>query len=393
MSRRTIFPVILTLLIFLICDTILFLGLSYIESRKHILYRSTTISSEDLASFLRARFDPLLGWDIHVDERTNLGTRGNRDYPEKPRYRLKAFGDSFVYGAEVAEDETFCAYVEERTGWDCLNYGVGGYGPDQAFLKYRSNHIPADYTILGVLCENIGRVVSYYPPFYMREWTPPKPRYVKEGETFRLLESPIHDRQEAIKLLDERFIDTLKPNDYWPYYYEEILNAPDRLRWPATWTVLKHLRYFVWGARTGLNKRFGSNYDAARQVYKYTHLYESDSEALAILRHILDEFVALAHDRGEVPIIVFFPDQFSLDLKRDHGRLPHAPIAAYAEGAGYNTIDFGKVLSGEDYSPYFLYYNSHYSPAGNERVASEIVRFIERLERESAAPNSPQVDP
>jgi hypothetical protein len=387
-SRRTLFPVILILLIFLICDTILYVGLSYVESRKHIFYRSTTISSKDLERFLDTRFDPLLGWDIHVDERSNLGTRGSRDYPERPKYRLKAFGDSFVYGAEVTEDETLCALMEDRTGWDCLNYGVGGHGPDQALLKYRANRIPTDYTILGILCENIGRVVSYYPAFYMREWAPPKPRFIKSGDDFRLLESPIRNRQEALKLLDGEFIETLKAHDYWPHYYEEVLGAPERLGWPATWTVLKHLRYFTWGVETGFKRRFGDNYDAARSVYKYTHLYEPSSEALAILEHILDEFVALAGERGEVPIILFFADQFSLDLMRDYGRFPHAPITAYAKEAGYHTIDFGEALSGGDYAPYFLYYNSHYSPAGNERVAAEVVRFIEELEGGGTGGNS-----
>jgi hypothetical protein len=387
-SRRTFFPVILVLLIFLVCDTILYVGLSYIESRKHIFYRSTTISKEDLARFLDTRFDPVLGWDIHVDERTNLGTRGSRDYPEKPRYKLKAFGDSFVYGAEVTESETFCAFIEERTGWDCLNYGVGGHGPDQALLKYRSNEMSTDCTILGILCENIGRVVSHYPAFYMREWAPPKPRFYKVGDAYEILESPIRSREDAVKLLDEDFIDALKVHDYWPYYYEEVLGAPDRLRWPATWTVLGHLRYFAWGVQTGIKKRFGDDYDAAKSVYKYTHLYESDSEALAILKHILDEFVALARERGEVPVILFFPDQFSLDLYRDYGRFPHAPIAAYAEEAGYHTIDFGEVLSAEDYTAYFLYYNSHYAPAGNERIAREVISFIEQLERGEAEAES-----
>ena len=67
--------------------------------------------------------------------------------------------------------------------------------------------------------------------------------------------------------------------------------------------------------------------------------------------------------------------------------------AAYAEEAGYNVIDFGGVLSGEDYSPYFFYYNSHYSPAGNERVAVEIVRFIEQLERDGAGRDPMQARP
>ena len=86
MRRRFLFPLILGLIIFLICDTVLYLGLSYVESKKHIIYRSTTISPENLRKFLRTRFDPLLGWDIHVGEKTNLGTRGPHDYEEKTNY-------------------------------------------------------------------------------------------------------------------------------------------------------------------------------------------------------------------------------------------------------------------------------------------------------------------
>ncbi len=83
----------------------------------------------------------LLEKDSRFDFRP-LGLRGRREYSSKAAadaVRVGAFGDSFVFGSEVGNDDVWSAQAERsEPGLEVLNYGVGGYGTDQALMLYRS---------------------------------------------------------------------------------------------------------------------------------------------------------------------------------------------------------------------------------------------------------------
>lgn len=242
-NKRTVFWILFIVLILFLTDTLLFLGLSFISKKKNIFYGQTRISATKVAMWRENSFDPMLGWKLHRAEANNLGARRNTDYDPKPGYDIKTFGDSFTMGAEVSTDNTYQSFIEKETGWDCLNFGVGAYGPDQAILSYKRMDIKSKYAVLGILSENIGRVVSYYPSWYMREWFPPKPRFKKVDGEIQLIETPISRKKKAEQLLDDDFIATLRKSDYWPDYYENQLHAPANLQWPAFYTILGHLPF------------------------------------------------------------------------------------------------------------------------------------------------------
>ena len=374
--------------LFLIVDTAMYFTFSWLNTKRNLFYDSRTVTEEQLRSFLDMSFDPALGWNVARVDRSNLGTRRPQDYPVKATYKLKAFGDSFTYGAEVGPADSFCAAFERTTDWDCLNYGVNGYGPDQALLRYASIPVRSEYTMLGILSENIGRVVSHYPPFYMRWWAPPKPRFINQKGHFTLLEAPIRSESEATKLLDSRYIDSLKAFDYWPTYYEQVQHAPARLEWPATWMVLKHADFFWARIAIEVKRRVMPSYEVEKETYKYYHLYDSNTEALGILEHVIDEFVRTARQRGEIPLIVVFSDQFSLDLMKKYGTNPYAPLVDFLKQRAYAHVDMGSIFLNEPYGDYFLYHNGHFSPRGNARVAQALAEFIGR-----AAENSPDQRP
>lgn len=97
-------------------------------------------------------FDPELGWTNQPGRASVLpivigeqGARGGRDYPPEPAegvLRLAYFGTSFVFGSEVADEETWCAQLEELDPrLEALNFGVGGYGTGQALLRMRRERL------------------------------------------------------------------------------------------------------------------------------------------------------------------------------------------------------------------------------------------------------------
>ena len=384
-SRRTViagYAVILGI-VWLVADTALYFAFDWLNTKRNLFYDSRVITPQELDKFLEmGYFEPNVGWTTARIERNNLGTRRWQDYPVKASYKIKAFGDSFTYGGEVEPGESYCAFIERQAGWDCLNYGVNGYGPDQSLLRYAASPVRTEYTILGVLCENIGRVVSRNPTYYMRWKLPPKPRFVRDGKGgFTLLDTPIHNHEEARRMLDSAFMDSLKGEDYWPAYYEKVQGAPPRLEWPATWMVLKHFDFFAQRAAIEFKRRASPSYEVDKQTYKYYHLYDSDTEALEIFRYTIDEFVKTARSKGEVPLIIVFADEFSLDMMKKYGKNPYAPLLDFVKQRGYDHVDVGAIFLEEGYGDLFVARNAHYNPKGNARVARAVVELIENVSK------------
>ena len=68
------------------------------------------------------------------------GQRATHEYAPQARpgvTRIAAFGDSFVHGDEVTTEQAWPAQLEGLdSDLEVLNYGVTGYGIDQAMLRY-----------------------------------------------------------------------------------------------------------------------------------------------------------------------------------------------------------------------------------------------------------------
>src|SRR4051794_2044350 len=96
-------------------------------------------------------FDQQLGWSIapsmvgvapKATYRSNAeGIRALREYSPRPPEtgpRIAAFGDSFTHCDDVENDECWTSQLESSTpGLEVMNFGVSGFAPDQAWLRYQ----------------------------------------------------------------------------------------------------------------------------------------------------------------------------------------------------------------------------------------------------------------
>lgn len=116
-------------------------------------------------------YDEKLGWapipgssgtDQHGNPVTILadGTRSNgAPVPLSTVGRVLAVGDSFVFGDEVADTESWPAQLERRLGRQVINGGVNGYGLDQAVLRAKDlivRHRP-EILVFSVFPDDIPR--------------------------------------------------------------------------------------------------------------------------------------------------------------------------------------------------------------------------------------------
>src|SRR5262245_27375193 len=72
---------------------------------------------------------------------------------------ILAVGDSFTYGDEVRDEETWPARLQALTGRRVLNGGVTGYGLDQTVLRLErlAEAYAPSLVILGFIADDIRR--------------------------------------------------------------------------------------------------------------------------------------------------------------------------------------------------------------------------------------------
>lgn len=157
------------------------------------------------ARFLEASYDPDLGWDnrqpLSRDAENCLGQSvrytfnewAGRETGSAAPFDILVVGDSYTFGHEANDEESYPYRLAELTGRSVGNFGVGGYGPYQAVLKFErllQTHPGATVAILGITYENIRRMpnrfrlayhnstglIYSFKPYIDIEHEPPSPR-------------------------------------------------------------------------------------------------------------------------------------------------------------------------------------------------------------------------
>jgi hypothetical protein len=303
------FWVILALMLFGALEALSFAGLQLIHYMRPRFFREefvarhfASLTNDDFLRFKRCSYDPQLGWD-HKPNRTWRETNhaghivvtsyapdgARRDGLPAKADLIATYGDSFTASAEVNDDETWQFYLEKQLGYEVKNFGVRGYGTDQALLKLERDIAHGEISpilILGVFEENINRIVNQFRPFYLPETDGRlafKPVFhVKEG---RLILEPNPLTPEAASVSEaEETAHKLVQTDYWA--------KPDlQNRFPYILQIPSVLG-LVWGE---LERR------------RLPYLWQ-DERAAELMSMIISRFVATVKAAGVTPIILFIPD-------------------------------------------------------------------------------------
>jgi lysophospholipase L1-like esterase len=126
------------------------------------------------------------GWTSNVDASSIRSNGRSTSTASRP---ILAVGDSFTFGNEVEDGETWAANLERILNKCVLNGGVGAYGIDQAFLRAELllEQYDPDVVILAFISDDINRTeYSYYP--YGRGW---KPYFTYENGALSLRNVPV----------------------------------------------------------------------------------------------------------------------------------------------------------------------------------------------------------
>jgi len=378
-KKKILFSLITFFFLWLIFDTSLYVFLKVIQKKHNIFFEFVVPDSKQIEGYANKYYHQKWGWDTFEERKGQFGNRKGRNYPKKESYTLKTFGDSFTYADDVEDNETWEHYIEDGTNWECLNFGVLGYGTDQALLKYKDTKIKTKYTILAILDENIGRIMCQWWGFYREGDVGIKPKFsFDKNKNIILFENPINNKNEVKRLGDINFLNELKKDDYWYGYYTK-LGGPNKLAWPATYTVLTHTRFFINYSRIYLNHILAPTYESETAIKKFYHLYKKDSDGIRIMKYIVDEFINTANKRGEIPVIIIFPVIHSVDIYKKFNKKAHQTLVDYLNDIQCNFIDFTDIFVKEKYINYYQNKDGHFTVDGNKKVADVLVEYIKKL--------------
>lgn len=327
---------------------------------------SAYVVAPDQLALLAKAYDPDLGWAPRYPT-----PHGERPTPRTfQRPWMMAFGDSFTHCDEVADGETWEVFLAERTGTNVYNFGVGGFGTDQAYLRYRqkAGELPTDVVSLGFTLESINRVVNVYRKFYwIRTGIPlTKPRFRLENGRLELVRNPLQTAEDIEKLTDPAFVDRIGRDDHW--YSQASLPV---LSFPYTELLLDPR---IW--RQALGRRAERETDAR----PFEDLWQ-DASTRALLLAILDAFVIDTTAAGSRPVLLLFPNRPDVEaLIRGRQAPGRTHFLQHCRDRGYACFDgvasfAGALADVPDRSAYYRV-GAHLSPQGNELFARELYGFL-----------------
>ena len=390
MNRKVVLWISTICVLYLGVELVSLLGLFLLRSFRHIEYvtaPSATLSDrhrEILSGFLQGNpryftISPELGWTIKKNgvaplyRANSQGIRGDREYTSNiPAgvIRISSFGDSYTHCDDVANSDTWQQQLQQMdSGLEVLNFGVGGFGLDQAFLRYQeeTERFPSNIVFIGYMTENIFRHVNVFRPFYLPATSTPlsKPRFALHGGKLTLLENPMQDYSAYEQLLahPKTTLSLLGKNDH---FFDTIYNS-SKLDFLPSYRLASILTYL-----------YLNNTDIIVDGN-----YNTESEAFQVTLRLLDEFYASARKNDALPVILIFPEPADVIRYQQDSTRQYSALIDYLNMKKYSYIDLLDIFANLNKpmrveklfaAPGF----NHYSPLANRHVAQAIWQYLQQ---------------
>jgi hypothetical protein len=282
-----------------------------------------------------------------------------------------------VYGSEVRNAEAWATVMERRDPTsEVLNFGVGGYGVDQAYLRYLTEGVEMDprIVVLGFTPDDLGRVTNVYRRFIStRDSALFKPRFlIDERGALTYLPPPVRERQEYEHLLAAPLdVRQFRTHDQW--YQPCVYDNP-------FYDLSAALRASCW-----MGSKLSRKYVDSEKLYRGRAFSESSS-AFRINVAVFVAFAEAARARGAFPIALMLPDRESVERRRAGEVASYAPLAAALRQAGVPVVDAAEAFLAGDIGsdlPGLFAPHGHYSAKGSGLVGTWLA---DAIPREAASP-------
>jgi len=282
-------------------------------------------------------YNPSKGWipkpnlrDLKAFNNKTLSTnskgfRGKKDFPyskNKEKLRILILGDSFTFGDEVSDDETYSYYLQEMLPHtEVINMGVHGYGHDQMLILLKEEGVKyqPDIVILGFLPLDMSRNLLEFRDFA-------KPRFVLRGGELKLIGIPVPRPEDILQ---------------WDWTRPRILDM---------FSLIRH------------------------KVTKLSGLQKKEMEDITTA--ILTDMIRLIESIHAIPILAYLPRarEIAKDTAVTEDEAYMFSICKLNEKAKcFSTRPYfaEKIAKGETFKS-----GGHWEPAGHRTVAEAIQRYL-----------------
>jgi len=282
-------------------------------------------------------YDPTKGWiskqnlrgmkafDNKVLNTNSRGLRGEKEfsYSKHPnKARILILGDSFTFGDEVSDDETYPYYLQKMIPTaEIINMGVHGYGHDQMLILLKEEGIKyqPDIVILGFMQIDMHRNLLQF-----RDYA--KPRFILDNDKLTIAGSPVP-----------------RP--------EDILNGDwARPRLYDVWLFFRHKELVISGLY-------------AKQMKEVT-------------KRLLDELVVTIEKVGAIPIFVYITTWGEINNQNTSASEEsflfsycHENNMIHCFSTRPHFVD--KIKHGVEFKP-----TDHWGPLGNLIIAEAIYKYL-----------------
>jgi hypothetical protein len=347
----------------------------------------TRISDADLVHYRDTFYDAELGWAFHPGTAQQLVNSAGVPWqmhvdPDGARHnpyggenrRIYVFGDSFTFGDEVNDDQTWPYFLSQATGSNVVNLGMGAYGTDQALLRLEQQlrrGARPEVVVLGILSENIRRIMGRYRLFYLIDDAHVlgfKPILHERDGRYEWLPNPLVppvDRAAVARAFEEA-----KSEDF---FYQSNRAMPTA-RFPYTRSLAELVKYAfeVDVLHADHLRHYGDSEDA---MWRFP-------TARRRMRAIVERFLALGAQYGFQPVLLFFPTGPELERADAQGERPS--YASFvdeirAQHPGVPVVDVNEHVS-ERRAFNVAPFRAHPSEGGNRFIAQAVSEALARLE-------------
>lgn len=337
-------------------------------SQRTAVLRRLDGALDEYPRFLALTYDPVLGWDNRASKRDESQACDGRPVivttrPDRSRVTpeidtgplVLLVGDSFTFGSEVDDEETWAWLLSERLRVPVRNHGVSAYSPVQATLKLErlaGVYPTARVAVLGIMHTNVKRMLSRYRPAEHAE-SAQLFGFKPYADGARILPNPNGPRPVPVEQLPA-LADAALRDDYF---------ARPEVRLPFTRAVVQLLtsRAFYWQ----LEEDRSGSLDG----------YYADAGIEATLAFVVERFVATAAAQGLSPVIAFVP-------RSRHDRTDAEPaVIGLRNRLGARATVTAVGAEPGDWERYSIGDKSgcHPSAYGHELIATHLARVVAPL--------------
>jgi hypothetical protein len=322
----------------------------------------------------QTRLNPILGWpspDVARRRSDFYDVSGARQTPAFPDPTnnstcVSLYGDSFTEAEGVDHEHAWSNVLSRLLKCRVANYGVAGYGTDQALLRYRANSgDQSKVVVLGFLAENIQRNVNQF-----RNLLGPspqcitKPRFIlNDAGQLTLVPIPALSQEEYVTLAKNP--ERIFIHDYF------VPGGPagfQKASFPHLWRMAQ--------ASDILVKRLVWRIQPYMELYRPGH-----PQALEVTVAIIEAFCKTARERSEQPLILIIPTVADVFRYLRNQEWIYQPLLPHLADRNIEFLDMGpqiiQYLNGADpktiYDPHIQH---HFNEAGNLLLAHTVFNYL-----------------